>query len=129
VYDTFIMKIITRKAHAVIDYVAAIMLIALPWVLDFAHGGYETIIPVVLGIATILYSLCTAYEFGPIKLISFNAHILLDTLSALLLIVSPLLFNFYKNIVLPDVIFGVLEICVILMTERSNVSEIRNQRA
>ena len=45
-----------------LDYLMGVIRIASPWIFNFNRGGAETIVPVVLGIAVILYSLITDYE-------------------------------------------------------------------
>jgi len=95
-----------------------ILLIAAPWLFDFARGGAETWIPVVLGAGAILYSLVTNYEFSISKTISMRTHLTLDLLSGMLLAASPWLFGFSEFVYLPHLILGILEIGASLMTER-----------
>ena len=57
------------------------LLIVAPWIFDFARGGAETWVPVVLGASAILYSLMTDYEMGVARAISLPTHLWLDALS------------------------------------------------
>jgi len=123
------MKVISPKAHGVMDYLVGIVLLASPWLFGFAYGGPETAVPVTLGIVTLVYSLFTAYEMGAVKLLSFRAHLVLDALSGLFLIASPWLFNFNERVMWPHVIFGILEVGVVIMTQRQPQTVVRKQHA
>jgi hypothetical protein len=83
------MKIISSKAHGVLDYLVGFILIISPWLFGFAAGGAETAIPVILGIGAILYSIVTNYELGFFKIIPFKVHLIINTLSGILLASSP----------------------------------------
>jgi len=111
------MKTITTKTHGVIDYLMGIIIAISPWIFNFARGGPETLIPGLVGMTGILYSLMTNYEFGAIKVIPMRVHLLLDYLTGALLVASPWLFGFNDIVYLPHVILGVLEIGAAAMTE------------
>jgi len=113
------MKIISTKAHGVLDYLVGLLLIASPWLFNFAHGGAETTVPVILGSMTIVYSLITNYEYSFAGIIPFSAHLVLDTISGIFLGLSPWLLGFADTIFLPHVIFGILELGAVLMTQRT----------
>lgn len=111
------MKIISSRTHGILDYTIGVLLIAAPWLLDFAAGGAETLIPVILGIGTILYSLMTNYEYGAAKIISMKGHLWIDGIAGLFLALSPWLFDFADLVYLPHLIVGLLEIGAALMTD------------
>lgn len=111
------MKVINTKTHGYLDYIMGVVLIASPWMFDFARNGAETWVPVVLGITTILYSLMTNYELGISRMISMRTHLVLDTVSGLFLAASPWLFGFADYIWQPHLILGILELSVVLMTK------------
>src|SRR5688572_26003589 len=83
------MRVIPTRVHGVIDYLMGIVLIAAPWVLDFADGGPEQWVPVILGIGVILYSLFTKYELGVLRTIPMAVHLWLDFGGGVVLAVSP----------------------------------------
>jgi hypothetical protein len=112
------MRFIPTKVHGILDYLVGILLIAAPWLLGFARGGAETIVPVVLGAGAILYSLFTDYELGLVKRIPMGTHLTLDVISGIFLAASPWLFGFSNLIWQPHVIVGIIEICAGLMTQR-----------
>ncbi|THU32981.1 hypothetical protein FAM09_26415 [Niastella caeni] len=112
------MKLISTRVHGYLDYIMGVLLIAAPWIFDFARNGAETWVPVILGISTILYSLLTDYELGVTRMISMRTHLMLDLVSGLLLAVSPWLFGFAEYIWQPHLILGLLEVGAVLMTRR-----------
>ena len=112
------MKLISTRAHGYLDYIMGVLLIAAPWLFNFARNGPETWVPVYLGIATILYSLLTNYELGLFRVISMRTHLALDIVGGVFLAASPWLFGFVDYIWQPHLIFGFLELSVVMMTSR-----------
>jgi len=111
------MRFISTKAHGVVDYLVSILLIASPWLFNFARGGAETWVPVVLGAGAFLYSLFTNYEMGVSKSISMRTHLNLDLMSGIVLAASPWIFGFSEFVYMPHLIFGILEVGASLMTK------------
>jgi len=107
---------IPSKVHAVLDYVVGVLLLAAPYLLGFATGGPAQLVPMALGAGIILYSLLTRYELSIVKLIPYRAHLMIDVLGGLLLLVSPWLFDFTDVIIWPHVAVGILEIAVVLLS-------------
>ena len=112
------MRVISTKAHGVLDYMMGLLLIAAPWLFGFANGGAEQWIPVILGAGAIVYSLMTNYEMGAVKTISMPTHLMLDLMSGILLAASPWLFGFADTVYLPHLILGIAEIGASLMTQK-----------
>jgi hypothetical protein len=110
------MQVIPTRVHGILDYVVGVLLIAAPWLFQFNHGGAETWVPVALGAATILYSLCTDYERGVLRLVPMEVHLGLDLMSAVLLAVSPWLFGFRDLVWAPHVVIALVEICTVLLS-------------
>ena len=115
------MRFIPTRVHGYLDYIVGALLIAAPWVFDFAQGGAETWIPVVLGAGAIIYSLMTDYELGASRIISMRSHLLLDFISGVLLAASPWLFGFADYVWGPHLAFGLFEMGAALMTKREPV--------
>jgi hypothetical protein len=111
------MRFISTRMHGVLDYLVAILLIAAPWLFQFARGGMETWVPVLLGVGVILYSLLTNYELGAARAISMPAHLWLDGLGGAFLASSPFIFGFAEFVWVPHVVVGLLEIGAALFTE------------
>jgi hypothetical protein len=110
------MKIISRRAHGILDYVVGIILILAPRILGFDNGGAEARVPMILGFAAIIYSLVTRYELGLFKLLPFRLHLMLDVASGILLALSPWLFGFSDRVWVPHVVLGLFEIAAVAMT-------------
>jgi hypothetical protein len=115
------MRFIPTKIHGYLDYLMGALLIAAPWLFDFAEGGAETWVPVVLGAGAIVYSLMTDYELGATNAISMRTHLTLDLMSGALLAASPWLFGFADYVYTPHLVLGLLEIGAALMTRREPV--------
>lgn len=131
------MRMISTKVHGVLDYLVSLLLIASPWLFDFARGGAEMWVPVVLGAGAIVYSLLTNYEMGLTKTLSMRTHLNLDLMSGAILAASPWIFGFNEYVCMPHLILGILEIGVALITdpvparaeERSNASDTFHRHA
>ena len=120
------MRVLSTKVHGILDYSVGALMIAAPWLFGFAvhtgstqNAGYgiQTWVFVVLGFATLLYSMLTKYELGTFPSISIKTHLTLDTLSGIFLALSPWLLGFKEVVFLPHVIFGVFEIIVVILTD------------
>ena len=65
-YPLGIKKVLPFTIHSAGDYLAALLLIAAPWVLNFANGDTGiTAFYVVAGIAVLAVSLVTNYQYSP----------------------------------------------------------------
>lgn len=102
-----------------LDYIVAILLLACPWIFNFNNAGAQTYVPVVLGILTILYSLITNYEYSLTRIIPFKTHLLFDLISGFFLAASPWLFGFHQTVYLPHLVFGILELAVVALSEKT----------
>jgi hypothetical protein len=113
------MRFLPTRVHGVLDYLMGGLLIASPWLFDFARGGAETWVPVILGAGAIIYSLMTDYELGVSRSISMRTHLMLDMWSGILLAASPWLFGFDEYVYMPHLILGIVEVVASLVTERT----------
>ena len=111
------MRIIPTRIHGILDYVVAIILLLVPWLLNFDGQNAATYVLVTLGLTTILYSLITDYEWGPVKVLSMPTHLMLDMASGVILATSPWIFSFSDYIYMPHLLLGILEVIVSLMTK------------
>ena len=108
-----ISRFIPTGVHAYFDYIGGIGLLAAPFVFGFySVGGAAVIIPMILGIGLILYSLLTNYELGipGLKFIPMPLHLAFDLVASVFLAISPFLFGFINqapNVWLLDIIAGV----------------------
>lgn len=113
------MNLIPTKVHGMLDYIVGLVLIVSPWMFGFADNRLAMMVPMILGAGAVVYSLLTDYEMGAAHVLPMSAHLALDICSGLLLLASPWLFGFADRIVTPHVVFGLLEVGVALLTQRT----------
>ena len=117
------IRFLPTSVHGVLDYIVGIVLIAAPWIFQFAYvGGAAVIVPIVLGIALILYSLVTRYEWGipGIKFLPMPYHLAIDFVAAVFLAASPWIFGFASkplNAWLPHLVVGIAVVLVVLVSQ------------
>lgn len=112
------MRIIPVNVHNILDYIYGVLIIASPWIFNFAKGGAETFVPVAVGILTILMALFTNYKYSAFKIISFNAHLTLDLIIGIFTAASPWIFGFSQYIYFPHLVFGIFAVVVSVMSKR-----------
>jgi len=106
------MNIISTRLHGVLDYLVAMILIVLPFLLGFDDHRTALLVMVILGVATIVYSAMTRYEYGFVPVIPMTVHLGIDLTSGFFLALSPWIFDFNDTVFLPHLLLGVLEIVV-----------------
>ncbi len=111
------MRIIPTKVHGVIDYTWGALLMASPWLFNYARHEEETVVAVALGAGSIAYSLVTDYEMGAVPVLSMRTHLLIDGAAGLLLAASPWLLRFDDFVRGPHVAFGLLAVLTASLTE------------
>ena len=117
------IRFLPTSVHGVLDYIVGIVLIAAPWIFQFAYvGGAAVIVPIVLGIALIVYSLVTRYEWGipGIKFLPMPYHLVIDFVAAVFLAASPWIFGFASrplNVWLPHLVVGIAVVVVVLVSQ------------
>ena len=79
------MRFIPTKFHAPLDYIVGAALIAAPWIFQFSEHTAATVVPIILGIGLIAYSLFTNYELGIWKVAPMAVHNLIDIAAGALL--------------------------------------------
>jgi SPW repeat len=115
------MRFIPTKFHAPLDYIVGAALIAAPWIFDFSANTTATVVPIVLGIGLIAYSLFTNYELGVWKVAPMAVHNLIDIVAGGLLAASPWLFGFADesaNAWVPHVVVGLAAVFLGLTTKQ-----------
>ncbi|HVL52131.1 MAG TPA: hypothetical protein VM754_11580 [Actinomycetota bacterium] len=115
------MKFLPTKIHGVLDYLVGIALIAAPTIFGFREvGGPAVVIPTVIGIVLIAYSVFTNYEWGIVKKVPMGYHLLVDYLASGFLAVSPFVFGFADrglNVWLPHTVVGLTVIAVVMVSK------------
>jgi hypothetical protein len=111
------MKIISPKIHSYIDYLFSAILILLHWILGYELKEAASWIPLILGIATLTYSILTRYRHEHFGLIPFKTHLILDLVVGAILIVAPWIADFGDRPPYVQSILGVVALLVVLMTK------------
>lgn len=96
-------------------------LIAAPWIFRFSEHTAATVVPIVLGIGLIAYSLFTNYELGVWKVAPMAVHNLIDITAGALLAASPWIFGFADetaNVWVPHLVVGLAAIFLGLTTKQ-----------
>ncbi|MFN3648584.1 MAG: hypothetical protein ACK47B_03300 [Armatimonadota bacterium] len=118
------MKLIPTWVHGIMDYSMAVLFFALPFL--FHWGGRATVILTLLAIGTVVYSLLTRYELGAIKMLPMRAHLGLDFLAGVVLVVLALFLTPEPaGVRLALGVIGLIEIGAALLTEPESSVERR----
>jgi hypothetical protein len=104
-------------AHGVIEYLAAALLIAAPFLFAW-ESGTATAVSIVAGVAVLIVTASTALPTGLIKSIPVQAHAVIDFLFALVLIAAPFLFGFSDDGTATPffIVYGVVHLLVTIAT-------------
>ena len=124
------MRFIPTKFHAPLDYIVGVALIASPWIFQFSEHAAATVVPIVLGIGLIAYSLITDYELGVWKIAPMAVHNLIDVVAGAFLALSPWLFGFADesaNVWVPHVAVGLAAVFLGLTTIQQGYSYRRSR--
>jgi hypothetical protein len=117
------IRVVPTTIHGIFDYVGAAGLIATPFIFGFSSmGGIAVILPIVLGVGLIIYSLMTDYEFGvpALRVVPMRVHLTVDFVAAAFLAVAPFLFGYVfdgLNVWLPQVVSGAGVMFLVLLTK------------
>src|SRR5215212_8655346 len=117
-----LMRMIPTSVHAIMDYTVGLLLIAAPWIFQFADDSTTaTWISIIVGVAMIGMSAITDYEGGFLAhAIPMQMHLIADAIAGAFLAVSPWLFGFADqgaNAWAPFLVIGVAELGTALMTD------------
>ena len=115
------MRFIPTRLHAPLDYIVGAALIAAPWIFQFSEHTAATVVPIVLGIGLIAYSLFTNYELGVWKVAPMAVHNLIDIAAGTVLAASPWIFGFADeaaNVWLPHLVVGLAAVGLGLTTKQ-----------
>ena len=126
------MRFIPTKLHAPLDYIVGVALIAAPWILQFSEHTAATVIPVVLGIGLIAYSLLTNYELGVLRVVPMSVHTLFDIGAGAVLAASPWIFGFADetaNVWVPHLVVGLAAVFLGLTTKHEGSYSYRKSGA
>jgi hypothetical protein len=114
------MRIVSRKFHAMLDYMSGLLLIVSPWLFNFNDISEARWVAIIIGIVIILMSFNTDYEGGFTKILTMSSHLTMDVIAGIFLAASPWIFGFNDQVYLPHLIVGILEMGAGLFTERKS---------
>src|SRR5947208_4005652 len=126
------MRFIPARVHAPLDYIVGAALIAAPWIFQFSEHTSATIVPFVLRIGLIAYSLFTNYELGVWKVAPMAVHNLIDIAAGGLLAASPWIFGFADgtaNVWVPHLVVGLAAVFLGLTTKQAGGHSYRKPAA
>jgi uncharacterized membrane protein HdeD (DUF308 family) len=122
------MRFIPTRFHGFLDYIVGVVLIAAPWIFQFSEHTAATVVPIVLGVGLIVYSLLTDYELGVVRVLPMWVHNTLDIVAGVVLAASPWIFGFADesaNVWVPHLLAGIAAVVLGLVT----VQHARDERA
>jgi hypothetical protein len=85
---------IPLNTHAAIEPLAAVVLIAAPWIFGFSDVDSATVISVAVGAIMLVSGLMTRWRYSLAKVIPLRMHFATDVTLGALLILSPFIFGF-----------------------------------
>ena len=92
--DVMAFRSIPTKTHGMIDYLIAVILIALPWVCGvWSVNVSMAVLTLLLGGALLVYSIYTYYEVGVFKLMGMWTHVTLDAVIGMITMALPLFYG------------------------------------
>lgn len=120
------MRFISTKAHTVIGLVVGAALLIAPWLFGFSDNSAATNSAIWVGVVVLLSELVSTSPYSILKLVPMKAHVVMDVLVGVFLLLTPWLFSFMdsaaNNQWLPHVVVGVLIAGYALLT-RTNDAE------
>ena len=109
--------------HGVLEYLAAAVLIAAPFLLDFESDA-ATASSIVLGVLVLVLGASTAAPTGLAKVVPVEMHAIADFALAVVMIAAPFLFGFQDERA-AIVFFIVLGVVLLLLTIATRFREPR----
>ena len=90
------MKIIPTSLHGAFDYICGFVLIFSPGLFGFSEiDGPQRLLPQLAGFFILVQSVMTRYECGVLRVLRMATHVRNESLVALLLALSPWVFDFH----------------------------------
>src|SRR3954454_11999808 len=81
------------KAHAALEPIVAIVLIAAPWIFGFDDVGSATAVSIAVGVLMLISGMSTRWRLSLVKLIPLRTHFRMDLVLGVVLIVAPFVFG------------------------------------
>jgi hypothetical protein len=118
------------RAHQAIEPLAAILLIAAPWIFGFSDNDTAMTLSVIAGIVVLATGMTTRWRMSLVKLIPLRTHFMMDVGLGIALIALPFIAGFSDDGggTRFFVIAGALELGTALMTRWDEREEVRTAR-
>jgi hypothetical protein len=118
------------RAHQAIEPLAAVLLIAAPWIFGFSDNDTATTLSVIVGVVVLLTGMSTRWRMSLVKLIPLRTHFMMDLGVGIALIALPFIAGFsdHGGATRFFVIAGVLELGTAAMTNWDQREEVRVDR-
>ncbi len=100
--------------HGIIEYLAAILFIAAPFIFSFDEDT-ATAVSLIVGVIVLIIAASTAWRTGLINSIPVQAHVMLDYVLAIFLIASPFVLGFTDDAAF-FIVLGVVHLLVTIAT-------------
>jgi SPW repeat len=84
---------IPLKAHAALEPLVAIVLIAAPWIFGFDDVGSSTATSIAVGVLMLISGMSTRWRLSVVKIIPLRTHFRMDLVLGALLVVAPFVFG------------------------------------
>ncbi|HEX4668531.1 MAG TPA: SPW repeat protein [Solirubrobacterales bacterium] len=112
---------IPLNAHAALEPLIAIVIIAAPWIFGFSDVGDAKAVCIAVGVLMLIAGSMTDWRFSLVRLIPLRVHLMTDLLLGAVLILSPFVFGFSDEggATRFTIIAGVLELITALATRWS----------
>jgi hypothetical protein len=121
------MGVISTKAHTVIGLIVGVLLIFASSIFGFTDNMAASMVALWVGIFIIVSELVTTSPYSPLKLVPMKAHIVIDVVTGVFLLLSPWLFSFMDNDQLnqwvPHVVVGLLVVGYALLTNTADARD------
>ncbi len=89
------MKFVTKRIHAFLDYPVAIALMALPFVLGLGGSGpLAFYLSLATGVAAFILTVLTDHHLGVFRVVPYKVHLMVDFLVATVFIIAPFVLSF-----------------------------------
>jgi hypothetical protein len=119
------IKPISRKMHAVMDYGYAALIASAPETVGFKNEKTAATLCRAVGGGVFAASLLTRYELGAVPMIPFKVHLAHDVAAGLFTLGAPWLFGFSRNRRVRNtfVVAGAISVLAGLLTEPKEMNE------
>ena len=121
---------IPLHAHAAIEPIAAIVLIASSWIFGFSDSNPAKVVTIVIGAIMLASGAMTDWRLAIRRIIPLRVHFMTDLTLGVVLVISPFVFGFSGNGAATRfaIIFGALELLTALGTRWEAADETTGTR-